>query len=153
MKILLAMLAAAASVACGLVRSYSVEPRTAAESGWTDTIPGRDYVSEVLTVNFDLLDSTSGAYCELFAGTKGAGGQYHVAVLTYPGGFPIGSGDADGEVDHQWTKFKIGVQFPESIVKGKRLEFRFTRSGSDSIQYYTNVGTAYTYGFLRTGGV
>jgi hypothetical protein len=31
-------------------------------------------------------------------------------------------------------------------------EFRFTRSGSDSIRYYTQPGTVYPGGFLRTGG-
>jgi hypothetical protein len=104
MKALFAMLAAAVSVACGLVRSYSVEPQTAALSGWTDTIRPYNYVSQVLTINFDELDSTSGAYCELFAGSKAGGGAYHVSVLTYPGGTEVATGNAGGDVEHDWVE-------------------------------------------------
>jgi len=81
MRALLSMLAAAASVACGLVRSYSVEPKTAALSGWTDTIRPYNYVSEVVTVNFDEPITAS-----LFCGAKGNGGTYDVNTYSYPGG-------------------------------------------------------------------
>ena len=131
MKTVFVMLAAAAAAACGLVHSYSVEPKTAAQSGWTRTIQGYDYVSEIITINFDELDSVSGSYCELFAGARGGGGQYNLSVLTYPGGFPIGSGVGNGDVDHKWVRFKIGIDVPDSIVKGKKLTFKFTRAGSD----------------------
>ena len=139
------------SLAAG--RAYTVEPISAQLSGWTDTL------SQTITINFDELDSTTGAYCELFAGTKGAGGAYHVSVLTYPGGSPIASADADGNVDHKWVRFNLRVTHPESVVKGKQLELRFTRAGSDSIQYYwaeslpgSTSRTPYPYGFLKVGG-
>jgi hypothetical protein len=140
------LLVGVVTAASALVTAYHVEPRTAAMSGKASGDPQYGGVSQVLTINFDELDSTAGAYCELFAGTKGAGGQYHVAVLSYPGGFPIGSGDADGNVDHEWVRFKIDIDVPDSIVKGKKLEFRFTRSGSDSIQYYYDEACGYNYG-------
>ena len=128
----LALVTLLVSVSSALVQGYAVEPRTAAESGWT---PFQDYVSQTLTVNFD---SLAGGYVELFAGARG-GDDYRLQVFTYPGGSPISqlaSGSYDR--DYAWVRFDdIDVTSPESIVKGKRLEFRFTRtSGSDSIEYY-----------------
>jgi len=120
-----------AGVAFPLVVGFHVEPVSAAQSGWTQRLYPNNYVSQVLTTNFDELDSVSGSYCELFAGSRGGGGPYHVSVLTYPGGSPIASGNAGGDVDHKWVKFNLGVDYPESIVKGKQLEFRFTRGGGD----------------------
>jgi hypothetical protein len=140
----LVLVAAMLSSAYGLVSGYHVEPVKATWSGWTAF---QGYVSEVLTVNFDELDSAAGGcYCELFAGTKAGGGQYNLSVLTYPGGFPIGSGVGNGNVDHKWVKFKIGVDVPDSIVRGKKLEFRFTRDGGDSILYYYDEACGYDYG-------
>jgi len=89
-------IAASCVAAWALVTAYHVEPRTAAMSGWTRLHAPGDTVSEVITVNFDELDSTSGAYCELFGGSRGAGGAYHVSVLTYPGGAPVASGEFRG---------------------------------------------------------
>ena len=145
------MLAVATSVACGLVRSYSVEPKTAALSGWTDTIRPYNYVSEVITTNFDELDSVSGSYCELFGGSLGAGGPYHVSVRTYPGGAEIASGSNTNPGDHKWIRFKLSVLYPESVIKGKQLEFRFTRSNGDSLMYYY-AENAYDYGHIIIGG-
>jgi hypothetical protein len=63
-----------------LVRSYSVEPRSAQLSGWTH---GEDaYVSEIVTVSFDEPITVS-----LFCGAPGAGGGYEVNILTYPEGW------------------------------------------------------------------
>jgi len=143
-----------AGVAFPLVVGYHVDPVSANLSGWTHR---GDNVSQVLTINFDELDSTSGAYCELFAGSRGAGGAYHVSVRTYPGDFEVATGDTHGNVDHKWVKFNLGVTYPESIVKGKQLEFRFTRSGSDSIQFYYQGGNPslsdpYPWGWMRVGG-
>ncbi len=129
---LVAVLMAMCGSAMALVRAIHIEPVSAAQSGWTRTVQGQDYVSQILTINFDELDSAAGAYCELFAGTKGGGGDYYVSVLTYPGGAEIASGNHNGNVDHEWVKFNLGVRYPDSIVKGKKLEFRFTRTGSDS---------------------
>ena len=143
-KAILGQLAAVA-LACALVTAYHVDPKTAAMSGKADPRP--DYgVSQVLTINFDQLDSTTGSYVELFAGSKGAGGAYHVSVKTYPGGAEIATGSHDGNVDHKWVKFSLSVLHPESIVKGKKLEFRFTRSGQDSVHYYYDSMCGYNYG-------
>ena len=146
MKAVLFVLVAAASVAVGLVRSYSVEPRSAAESGWTDTVPGHDYVSEVITVAFGLPITAS-----LFCGSPGAGGGYNVSILTYPGGYGIASGDTTNPGDHTWATCTLDVLEPDSFIKGRKVEVRWTRGGSDSIHYYTRDGTTYPYGFMRVG--
>jgi hypothetical protein len=125
-----ALLLLIAGVAYPLVVGYHVGPVAAAMSGWTHR---GDSVAQVITINFDELDSTTGSYVELFAGTKGGGGAYHVDVLTYPGGSQIAwTATANGNVDHEWVRFNLQVTRPESIVKGKKLEFRFTRGGGDS---------------------
>jgi hypothetical protein len=123
-----------AGAAYSLVVGFHVEPVSASQSGWTHRQYPNTYVSQVITINFDELDSASGSYCELFAGAKGGGGDYHLSVLTYPGGSPIApDAHADGNVDHEWVRFKIGVSYPESIIRGKKLKFRFTRSWFDSM--------------------
>jgi len=129
-----------AGVAYPLVVGYHVEPVEAAQSGWTHR---GDSVAQVITINFDELDSTAGAYCELFGGSLGAGGPYHVSVLTYPGGAEIANGSNINPGDHKWVKFNLSVLHPESIVKGRKLEFRFTRSGQDSIHYYYDSACGY----------
>jgi hypothetical protein len=73
------------SVSAGLVRAYSVEPRSASESGWTPWLEPNNYVSEVITVNFDLPITAA-----LFCGSSGAGGDYQVSILTYPGDIESG---------------------------------------------------------------
>ena len=120
-----------AGVASPLVVGFHVEPVKAAWSGWTSHQAPNNRVSEVITCNFDELDSTTGSYCELFGGSLGARGPYHVSVRTYPGGAEIASGSNIHPGDHEWVRFNLSVLHPESIVKGKKLEFRFTRSGGD----------------------
>jgi hypothetical protein len=53
------------TVSSALVQAISVDPVKASWSGWTPWLEPNNYVSEVLTVNFDSL--TSPAYVELFA--------------------------------------------------------------------------------------
>ncbi|MBM3330449.1 hypothetical protein FJY68_01200 [candidate division WOR-3 bacterium] len=134
-----------------LVRAFHTEPVSVALSGWTGTMPPNNYVSQVLTINFDELDSTAGAYCELFAGTQSGGGPYHVSVKTYPGSAEVASASQDGHVDHKWVRFNLNVLHPESIVKGKKLEFRFTRGvmvPGESFQFYYDSVCGYNYGFM-----
>jgi hypothetical protein len=135
------------SVSSALVRTYSVEPRTASESGWT---PLYGNVSEVITVAFDLPITAS-----LFAGSPGAGGSYDVDIYAYPGGINAlaYAHNIGGTQNHQWLNCSLTVSYPDSFIKGRQVEVRWTRSGQDSIQYYTNIGTAYTYGFMRVGGM
>jgi len=54
--------------AWALVTAYHVEPVKAAWSGWTSREAPGNRVSEVITCNFDELDSAAGGYVELFAG-------------------------------------------------------------------------------------
>jgi hypothetical protein len=151
--ICLTVLGLLASVSSALVRSYSVEPQTAAQSGWTRTIPGQDTVSQVLTINFDEL-----VYCEFFNG-KGSAAGIDVNVFTYPGGNLVASGDTNDHGDHKWLRCYLNTSAPESIVKGKQLEFRFSRGGSDSTQFYWSEDPnspsgqgPYLYGHMIVGG-
>ncbi len=53
--VIVILLTLCASVSFALLRAYSVEPVRAQWSGWTDTVPGRDYISQTITGNFDSL--------------------------------------------------------------------------------------------------
>ena len=151
MSVVAVLLTVACGSMLGLVSVYHVDPIKASWSGWTHRA---DTVTQVLTCNFDELDSATGSYCQLFAGTKGGGGAYHVSVKTCPGGAEIATGSHDGNVDHKWVKFSLSVLHPESIVKGRQLEFKFTRGGSDSTQFYYQDGDPYPnpYGLMIVGG-
>ncbi len=129
------LMAVALSSAYGLVSAYHVEPRTAGQSGWTRSVQPNDVVSQVVTVNFDELDSAAGGcYVELLAGGKCRGLGYALAVSTYPGGTPVGYATNLVEVDHDWVKFYLkNLAHPESIVRGKKLEFQFRRVWPDSL--------------------
>ena len=144
----LVLVTAVLSSAYGLVSVFHQEPLTAELSGWTRSFEPNNVVAQVITINFDELDSVSGSYCELFAGTEGGGGAYHVSVKTYPGGAEIATGSRDGHVDHKWVRFNLSVLHPESIVKGKKLAFCFTRALPDTLQYYYTNASGYNYGGL-----
>ena len=139
--------------AFALVSGYHVEPRTAGQSGWTRAHPNEpeeQYVSQVVTMNFDELDSAAGGcYVELFAGGKCRGLGYALAVSTYPGGTPIAYQTATEGVEHDWVKFKLNIAYPESIVRGKRLKFTFTRDGGDdAVACHRDMGI-YNLGAMR----
>lgn len=53
------------------VVGYHVEPVKALWSGKADPNPLTGGVSQTVTCNFDELDSATGGYVELFAGTEG----------------------------------------------------------------------------------
>ncbi len=156
-RVVLVQLAAVA-LACALVTAYHVESKTAAMSGKARPDLG---VSEVITCNFDELDSASGAYVEFFVGNLGANpaNQFKVDVYEYPDGvLPIASHSGKAaQREHTWLKLPLTVASGYSFTKGKQYEFRFTRSGSDSIQFYYQGGNPalydpYHWGWMRVGG-
>ena len=154
MKVLFAVLAATVTVASGLVRSYFVEPKSASLSGWTGTAPGHNYVSEIVTCCWDELDAASGSYVELFAGETLSGQNYKVDIYDYPGGI---NRVAYNEGEHakrpqDWVRMPLTMGSGKSFTKGKKYEFRFTRSGSDSIQYYYQDNDPYEHGTLQLPG-
>ncbi len=141
MKTAAMLLAVLTGTALALVSAYHVDPIRADWSGKADP---EDGVSEVLTVAFD---SLSGGHVEGFFGDRGSP-DYRLQLFTYPGGSPVSQPPVAGIYvqDNDWVRFEdIPVTYPESIVKGKRLEFRFTRTGDDSIQFYWDAfaGTKY----------
>ncbi len=126
------LLGALVVTAVALTQAYKVEPRTAEWSGWTSIENNR--VSQIITCNFD---SLAGGYVELFGGANG-GQDYELVVYAYPGGTPVTwSVDCEYEKPYDWVRFDIessDLRNPDLIVKGKQLEFRFTRAGADSIE-------------------
>ena len=140
-----ALIAVVVASAHGLVSAYHVGPTRAAWSGWS---PGEDgYVSQLVTVNFDSLVSGG---VQLFAGDTCHGSDYNLSIRTYPGAFVIATGAGAAVRPDRWVTFDdIQVTNPESVVKGRLLEFRFSRGGSDSIEYYYDSTDAYQYGYMK----
>jgi hypothetical protein len=138
-------------VASALVSAYHVDPLTAVMSAKARPDLG---VSQIITCDFDELDSASGGYVELFAGFHGAGGGYHLSIYEHPDGALVAyRNNVIPEKDHAWLKFdRIRMEPGETFTKGKQYEFRFTRSGTDSIQYYYQDENPYQYGYMRVGG-
>ncbi len=114
----------AVSMASGNVRAYAIDPVRADWSGKADP---EDGVSQVLTTNFDEPITAS-----LFCGERGVGGGYHVRLYTCPGDVEIASGDTNSPRDHSWATCTLVVSHPDSFIKGRQVEVRWTRSGGDS---------------------
>ena len=129
----------AVSMASGNLRAYAIDPVRADWSGKADP---EDGVSEILTINFDEPITAS-----LFCGSPGAGGSYNVDIYAYPGGVnPLAHGDTISPGDHKWATCTLYVDEPDSFIKGRQVEVRWTRSGADSIQYYYDSTDRYKYG-------
>ncbi len=122
----------------GLTSVIHVEPIKAAWSGWTASQPPGNYVSEVLTLNVDSLGPPG--YCELFVGDQQGSGDYQLSVRSYPGGLlDLATASASPPATgHRWLKFTLAVAYPESLIKGRRYEFHWSRVNGSRIQYYYN---------------
>ena len=129
---MLSVLACTSAVALGLTQAYKVEPAQQSWSGWTEGEDG--YVSQIVTANFDELDSVSGGYVQLFTGLRGAGGNYNLEILEAGDGPTVAREDnRPAGLNHAWLTFdRIKMETGQSFTKGKQYEFRFTRSGSDT---------------------
>jgi hypothetical protein len=140
-------------MASGNLRSYAIDPVRADWSGKADP---EDGVSEILTINFDEPITAS-----LFCGSPGAGGSYNVDIYAYPGGINAlaYAHNVGGTENHQWLTCSLDVVYPDSFIKGRQVEVRWTRGGADSIMYYfqesasgPNSQSPYPYGFLKVNG-
>jgi hypothetical protein len=148
----------AVSMASGNLRAYAIDPVRADWSGKADPRP--DYgVSEVITCNFDELDTAAGGYVELFVGDYHDTTSFNLGIYEYPDGvLPMASALGQHPTKgHSWLRFPVVTASGQSFTKGKRYEFKFTRSGSDSIQYYYQGGNPalsdpYSWGWMRVGG-
>jgi hypothetical protein len=122
------VIALAASAAAGAVCAYAVDPVKAAWSGKADP---EDGVSQTLTCNWDELDSTAGAYVELFVGSRGASpaNAYLLDVYEVEDGVePIASSpERVAAQDHAWLKFPLAVNADYEFTKGKTYEFRLSQ--------------------------
>ncbi|MBN2464638.1 hypothetical protein JXD38_03310 [candidate division WOR-3 bacterium] len=148
MKRTIALLLACIGLAFPLVVGYHVEPVKAQWSGWTSRPPPNNAVSEVITCNFDELDTAAGGYAELFVGDFHDTTSFNLNIYEYPDGVqPIASALGQHPTrGHTWLRFPVVTASGQSFTKGKKYEFRFTRSGSDSIQYYYDSACGYDYG-------
>jgi len=142
-----------------LVSGYKVEPVKAQWSGMADPNPLTGGVSQVITCNFDELDSASSGYVELFTGFHGDSGAYHLDIYENQNGPRVAyRHDVMPGRDHTWLRFdRIRLEPGEVFTKGEKYEFKFTRSGGDSIQYYyqggnPSLGDPYHWGWMRVGG-
>ena len=130
------------------VVGYHIEPVKALWSGWAlgDVNHG---VAQTITCNFD-----TAVYCELFAGETLSGGDYAVDVYELPGGtsrvaYNLGK---HATKPQSWVNMPLTTVPGKSFTKGKEYEFRFTRSGGDSVQYYFRGGDPYPYGTMLVPG-
>jgi len=145
MKSVTLLVAVLTGAAMAVVTAYHIDPVRADWSGKADP---EDGVSEIITVAFDLPVTAS-----LFCGSPGAGGTYSVGIYSYPGGVArlAEKLNVSQPLDHHWLTCSLDVIYPDSFIKGRQVEVRWTRGGSDSIHYYTRDGTTYPYGFMRVG--
>ena len=138
----------AASAASGYVRVYAIDP---VRADWSGEVDPEDGVRQSVVCNFDGLE---GCFAEYFTGTA-TNGDYVVEVLI-PGRTPelvVADGRAAEPRSHVWVRCSLSVQYPESIVKGRTYEVKWTLSGgSESLAYYYQGGNPYPWGSLRKGG-
>ena len=135
-------------VAFPYVVGYHLDPVKAQWSGWAlgDENHG---VSQSVTCSFDSL-----SYVELFAGAKGSGGVYRAGA--WQDGAEVMWSNGTQVQNESWVKFE-NWNTQVAFTKGKELTIKFTRSGSDSIQYYYQGGNPalsdpYSWGWMRVGG-
>jgi hypothetical protein len=119
--------------ACALVTLNHAEPKTAAVSIEAEARPDSG-VSEIITCNFDELDSASGAYVVLYVGSPGTdpSSRYELDACEVGGGVdPAASNQGSvASKNYTWLKMTLTVASGHSFTKSKKYEFRFTRSGT-----------------------
>jgi hypothetical protein len=120
----------------GLTSVFHTDPVKAQWSGWTPAQQPYNYVSEIVTLNADSLGLPG--YCELFSG-QGGGAEFQVNVYSYPNGvISLASGHRTEVRNDVWVRCTLDVAYPESLVKGRRYEFHWSRANGARIQYYYN---------------
>ncbi|MCR4423468.1 MAG: CARDB domain-containing protein [candidate division WOR-3 bacterium] len=139
-KILLGLLFCFFIPAPGMVNCYEVKPVRFDWSGWTRCTGANRYVSQTIIGNFDSL-----VYVELFVGARGIGSCYRVEV--WNGDKLVMWSSGVQKRSYSWVRFENwNRRF--GFTRGKRYEFRFSRAGPDSIQFYYDAGNPYRYGTL-----
>jgi hypothetical protein len=146
------VLAAAATVAFGYLRSYEVTPTQAAWSGLTHVAGPNNWVGNTFTCNFD-----SAVKVQIFLGDTG---RSHAAVAIevreYPNGaVPIAyNGGVAQSESHDWLRLPLTTVSGRKFVRGKTYIAKVTRP-NDSINYYfcqAANGGPYKYGQMIVGG-
>jgi hypothetical protein len=132
-------------VAFPLVSVYHLDP---VRANWSGRVRPDLGVSELITMNADLP-----IFADYFTGTKTS--QQYQVQLKFPGenGVVVAHGDTTEPRDHVWVRCTLEVDRPDSIIKGRLYEVRWTLSGGDeSLRYYYQTGNPYQWGRIRIGG-
>jgi hypothetical protein len=135
--------------ATALVTAYHIDPKTAAMSGKASGNPEYGGVSQILICCWNELDSASGSYCELFAGETLTGQNYLADVYEVGGPRVAYNLGVHARTPQSWVRMPLTMVAGKSFTKGKLYEFRFTRSGNDSIQFYYQVNDPYPYQYCQ----
>lgn len=144
MMVAAVLLTAAYGSGLGLVSVYHVDPVKAPWSGWTHR---GGTLSEIITCNFDSL-----ACVELFAGGIVNWGTYNLDVRDSSTGDRVAHKyNVSQRQDNSWVKFDT-LTIDAAFTKGRQYEFRFTRSGQDSMQYHYQDGNPYEHGLMVVPG-
>ncbi len=129
-----------AEAAFPLAVGYHVDPVQASWCRWTGHRVPDNSVSETVTCCWDSLKRV-----ELFAETRNNEGAWRVGVWL-DGNEVMWSTGASAH-NKNWVRFE-SWNTHVAYAKGRKYEFRFTRSGSDSFQYYYDSRNPYRYGEL-----
>jgi hypothetical protein len=136
------------AMSLGLVQVMKVEPVKASWSGRVHRLAPYNYVAQGITCNFD-----EPIYAEYFTGT--ATSQQYQVQMVIPGTVPlvvVAHGDTTIAGDHKWVRCYFHVDRPDSIIKGRTYQVRWTlASGTDSLMYYYDSTDKYKHGEMVVG--
>jgi hypothetical protein len=138
------------AVSLGHVQVVKVEPVKAAWSGRVHRLPPDNYFAQGITCNFD-----APVYADFFTGIA-TDHEYQVEIRV-PGRTPpfiVASGSRTETRDHVWVRCTLDVDYPDSIIKGRTYEIRWTLAGgTDSLVYYYDSTDAYEWGSIILPGL
>jgi len=111
---------------------------------WSGLADPEDGVWQQVVACWDSLERI-----ELFAGAKANGGVYRAGV--WLDGHEVIWSSGTQLQNESWVKFD-SWSAPYAFTKGKTLTVKFSRAGSDSLQYYYRLGDCYPYGEMLVPG-
>jgi hypothetical protein len=138
-SVVVLLMAGMIATAFGYVSVYKTEPVKAAWSGRVGYDVG---VGQGVVCNF-----AEPIYADYFTGT--ATSQQYQVQLKFLGedGLVVAHGQRYEADDHVWVRCTLNITYPESIIKGRLYEVRWTLSGgSDSLMYYYDSTDRYEWG-------
>jgi hypothetical protein len=136
------MLLATVSAVPADIVAYRVDP---VKTEWSASTGRGTAIWQSVTCNFDTLVSV-----DLFAGgRRPTGARYHVVL--YDGKTELTSADGVLRRHDSWVRFEKWSA-AAALIRGKLYELKFTRNGSEGLDYYYEAGNPYRWGSMRAGG-